>query len=54
MWIPPQFALLRLAVCLRVTRALFALAERTKMDPAYTGEPLVHTDVTSQVRQCRD
>ena len=33
---------------LRVTRALFALAERTKMDPDFTGEPLSYTDMTSQ------
>ena len=32
----------------RVTRALFALAERTKMDPDFTGESLSYTEMTSQ------
>lgn len=36
-------------VCFRVTRALFALAERTKMDPNFTGESLNYTEMTSQV-----
>ena len=34
-------------VC-RVTRALFALAERTKMDPDFTGESLSYTELTGQ------
>jgi len=32
----------------KVTRALFALAERTKMDPTFTGESLTYTEITSQ------
>ena len=33
----------------RVTRTLFALAERTKMDPAFSGETLTYTEMASQV-----
>ena len=38
----------KISLLCRVTRALFALAERTKMDPDFTGESLCYTEMTSQ------